>query len=89
MKGPMMHMTFYQSAELTLLIKSLASKKDEVGTYIGLLAIVFVMAFILEMLNFLRSRMLNKFMDNSSQYFSMFGKVSICQRLQVTGVYFV
>ena len=54
--GPMMHMTFYQTTELTLLIKSLASKEADVGTYIGILAIVFVLALLLEALNFLRYR---------------------------------
>ena len=86
--GPMMHMTFYQTAELTLLVKSLASKEGEAGTYVGLLILVFVMALVLEMLNFLRARLLQKYMDNSSPHFSMFGKISILQRLTVTSVYF-
>ena len=56
MSMPMMYMTFYQSNELTLLFKNL--KSDQNGSYIFLLILVFAMALTVEVLSYLRFKMM-------------------------------
>ena len=81
----MMHMSFYQTSELTLLIKGLASEEGEAGKYVALLAVVFIIAFILEMLNYMRYHLLNQSMGE--KYGEKIATIPIPRRLMITALY--
>ena len=62
-----MYMSFYAGNDVELLFKGFKSKSDEPGKYFGLLLLVFVVAFCIELLSHIRFRIMSKHAANEEQ----------------------